>query len=114
MSRRAPAWKLAWDGTPAVVLTGDVALVGRNPAASASDMSPQLIAVVDPSKTMSKTHALLQRVDGVWTITDLNSTNGVVLVSPSGDETEIEPNRPTVVTETFKLGQCDFTLSAAR
>jgi hypothetical protein len=51
----------------------------------------QLIAVAGEALTVSKTHARLERHDDVWTITDLASTNGVLVRTFMGEEVEVEP-----------------------
>ena len=60
---------------------------------------------------MSKTHARLELHDGEWTIVDLDSTNGVVLLSPDGRETELLPGRPHVATMRFLLGDAELRLA---
>jgi len=104
-SRRKKSWYLAVDGASPIELSGEVVYLGRNPAPSATDPGAQLVAVPDSSKTMSKTHARLQLTGGEWFITDLHSTNGVVLMEASGDETEVVPGQSQPLTDSFKLGQ---------
>jgi hypothetical protein len=109
-SRRAPVWLLLPEGGTPIRLTASSALLGRNPRAAASAPDAQLVTVPDISKTMSKTHALLTLTDGAWLVTDLDSTNGVLLVSATGVETEVVPGTPTPLTETFLLGELTLTL----
>ncbi|GAA3807676.1 FHA domain-containing protein [Cellulomonas soli] len=57
------------------------ALVGRNPAAEGD---VQLIRVVDPSRSVSKTHLQIGvEPGGVW-VADRGSTNGTVVTLPDG------------------------------
>ena len=109
-SRRAPVWLLLPEAGTPIRLTASSALLGRNPRAVAAAPDAQLVSVPDISKTMSKTHALLVLVDGAWTITDLDSTNGVLLVGADGVETEVVPGTATPLTETFLLGELTLTL----
>ena len=108
---RTQRWHLAAEGSAPIKLIGASALIGRNPAASVDYPLAQLVTLADPDKTVSKTHAHLSLVDGRWSIVDLNSTNGVYLMSASGDETEIEIGIGVQATESFRLGDLTITLS---
>lgn len=108
---RTQSWHLAAEGSTPIKLIGASALIGRNPAASVDYPLAQLVTLADPDKTVSKTHAHLSLVDGRWSIIDLNSTNGVYLMSTSGDETEIEIGIGVQATESFRLGDLTITLS---
>ncbi|WP_165372693.1 RDD family protein [Pengzhenrongella frigida] len=72
-----------WDGRT-VVLEG-TALIGRNPAPRPGEAPPsQLLAAVDPGRSVSKTHlAIGVEADGVW-LRDRNSTNGTVVTLHDG------------------------------
>ncbi|MGO4299853.1 FHA domain-containing protein [Leifsonia sp. RAF41] len=76
-----PVWRLHLPGDRSIPVTGTL-LVGRNPSHSAYSDAPDadLIALDDPTSTVSKTHAALavDRGDGL-TVTDLHSTNGVIV-----------------------------------
>ena len=76
----APAWKLHLPDGGATVTLGATVLIGRNPAASADWPLATLLPVADLTKSVSKTHALLE-IDGaeLW-VHDLDSTNGVYVV----------------------------------
>ncbi|MBD8080579.1 RDD family protein [Cellulosimicrobium arenosum] len=65
-------------------------LVGRNPQAP-DDASWQLVAVDDPTRSVSKTHAEIG-VDagGLW-VTDRGSTNGTVVSAPGTPPRVVEP-----------------------
>jgi pSer/pThr/pTyr-binding forkhead associated (FHA) protein len=67
------------------------------------------VLVVDDTRTVSKTHALLRRRADAWMIADLGSTNGVVVVD---GETEIEvaPGADHEVQERFLLGDAELRL----
>ncbi len=103
-------WTLLPEGGAPITVTKSAALLGRNPSSTAAET--QLIAVPDPSKTVSRTHARLRLADGAWTIVDLNSTNGVYLLSEAGDETEVEAGVPTPIGSSFRLG--DLTIQISR
>ena len=108
---RAPVWYLTAEHSAPIRLAGTSALVGRNPTASANYPRAQLVILADPDKTVSKTHAHLSFANGRWSITDLNSTNGVYLMSASGDETEIEIGIGVQATDSFRLGDLTINLS---
>jgi len=61
-----------------------VVLVGREPSARASDTNPSILAVVDPTMSVSKSHlAIGCDASGVW-IQDRGSTNGSAVTMPDG------------------------------
>jgi hypothetical protein len=111
VGRKSPVWILEPGGSKSIRITSPVALLGRNPAVNAVFPDAQLVLVPDSSKTMSKNHARIALDDGVWTIYDLGSTNGVVLVSADGEETVLESGASAILTETFKLGELPIRLT---
>ncbi|NYD67224.1 DUF5684 domain-containing protein [Agromyces atrinae] len=96
-------WRLVLDDGTSFDLTGARVVLGRNPAAA--DSSEQRLPVPDKTRTLSKTHARLELDDGRWSITDLRSTNGVLVVDASGEETLVEADVPIEVTSRFVLGE---------
>lgn len=104
-TRRAKPWLIETVNGLQISLTRPVVLIGRNPARSAEHPDAQLVAVTDAGKTVSKTHARLELADGLWTITDLHSTNGVVLIDERGDERELPAGTDSLLTERFLLGE---------
>ena len=101
-------WLLKVDEADAIPLTRTHVLLGRKPVSS--DPTLQAVPVPDTSRTLSKLHARLDLVDDQWTITDLNSTNGVVLVSEDGTETIAEPGASVPVTGRFLLGNVGMSI----
>lgn len=93
-SDAAPRLRLD-DGTELIV--SDLVLVGRDPAAADGETAGQLVALEDPTRGLSKTHAGIAAVDGRLTVTDRHSTNGTVVRSSSGAERDCEPGVPSVV-----------------
>jgi pSer/pThr/pTyr-binding forkhead associated (FHA) protein len=55
-------------------------------------------------------HARLERGDAGWVVTDLESTNGVVVVSADGTETLLERGESAPVTGRFILGKVAMSL----
>lgn len=62
------------------------------------------IALEDPTRTVSKMHARLRFDGGAWTIEDLGSTNGVVLLQDGGGEQVIPPHTPVPAEPRMLLG----------
>ena len=96
-SRHAAAsWRLAIPGHDEVVLDG-VLFLGRNPVATGGQIGARVLAIDDTSKSVSKTHAMLE-VDsaGLW-VHDLDSTNGVWVVPAGEDAIEVVPGTRVAV-----------------
>ncbi len=75
--------------------TGDVinvtsaVVLGRNPVPAGMWAQADVVPVVDPNFSISKTH-LAVRVDGQYMfVTDLGSTNGTCVVAPDGSRTHV-------------------------
>ncbi|WP_405467847.1 FHA domain-containing protein [Microbacterium sp. Ld4] len=91
-----------------MTLTGETAVLGRNPVAPSDSPDAQRIAIDDVTRTVSKTHALLRLEGGSWTITDLASTNGV-FVGDADDEAEVSGRAP--LAGRFLLGDAELRLA---
>jgi hypothetical protein len=102
-------WRLIVDGGPTFRLSGSSAVLGRRPAGSGA--GSQEIAVPDSTRTLSKVHARLDLADGVWTVTDLNATNGVIVIEADGSENLLDPGASAVVRDRFVLGKVGMRLS---
>ncbi len=74
-------------------------LVGRSPSASrvAGDQLPRLLTVPSPSHDISRTHLQVLPGDDSVVLTDMNSTNGTVLITPDGRQLTLEPSTPVAV-----------------
>ena len=74
-------------------------LIGRAPSGDRSrSRTPRLMTVPSPNHDISRTH--LEVVPDEWQIvvTDLNSTNGTILVPPGGgDGQQLAPGEPVPV-----------------
>jgi len=102
-------WKLRTDDGFVASLTASKVVLGRNP--SSNEMDVQAIAIPDSTKTLSKTHARLDLVDGAWTLTDLHSTNGVVVIEADGSETLIDVDQTVALQSRFLLGKVGMAVS---
>ncbi|PRY68105.1 FHA domain-containing protein [Glaciihabitans tibetensis] len=103
--RRFAPWTLETDGTHRISILSPVVILGRNPAADPAYPDAQLVSVRDVRKTVSKSHARVEFAAGRWSVTDLGSTNGVLLITPSGEEREIESGSRQDLTDRFLLGE---------
>lgn len=108
--RGHPRWELALPDASTVTLSADVVVLGRNPVSDPSHPRAQLVAVVDATRTVSKTHARLERRGDTWRITDLGSTNGILIPSPLGADVELQPGEDVEVTGRFLLGDAALRL----
>ncbi|RHA37592.1 RDD family protein [Cellulomonas rhizosphaerae] len=73
-----------------VVVEG-VALIGRNPAAA---VDVQIVRVIDPGRSVSKTHLQVAVTpSGVW-VADRGSTNGTVVTLPDGAQVVCPVDQP--------------------
>lgn len=102
-------WHLNVDGSAPLPLVGDKVLLGRRPTATVPGIHP--LAVPDTTRTLSKAHARLELVDGEWSIIDLNSTNGVLIVDDAGEEVLITPGDSVPVPGRFILGKVGMHIS---
>jgi hypothetical protein len=107
-AHRRPTTTLTLPGGITVSLRSEVAVLGRNPVAPSDSPGAQRVPIDDVTRTVSKTHALLRRDAGQWTITDLASTNGV-FVGPADAETEV--TAPTALSGRFLLGDAELHLA---
>ncbi|NTV40169.1 MAG: FHA domain-containing protein [Demequinaceae bacterium] len=101
-------WRLTVDGVGDFPLTSEHVLLGRKPSATSG---VQALAIPDTTRTLSKVHARLDLVDGAWAITDLNSTNGVVIPSPDGTEQVLQPGEMILVPAAFLLGKVTMSIN---
>jgi pSer/pThr/pTyr-binding forkhead associated (FHA) protein len=91
------------------VVVDGVALVGRNPAAA---VDVQLVRVVDPGRSVSKTHLQVAvSPSGVW-VADRGSTNGTVVTLPDGGQVVCPVDHPVRlrVGATVRFGDCSFVV----
>jgi hypothetical protein len=98
-------------------------LIGRSPennrvaeqrgATPATGELP-LLALADLSRTLSKTHALLEWSGSVLWVTDLHSANGSVLISPDGERRPLVPGirGPAAIGWTVECGNRSFSVHA--
>lgn len=105
---RAVRWRLRLDDGRIVPLERPVVVVGRRPPET--DGTTQVVALPDTTRTLSKTHARLEQRDGTWWVTDLGSTNGVVVADAGGAERLLGRGEPAPVTGRVRLGDVGMVL----
>lgn len=106
------AWRLSLADGQVITLTGALVL-GRAPA-PVTRCQATLVSVIDPARSVSKSHALVELVDGAVWVTDLYSTNGVSLVDPHGERLPLDPGLRTALTSPHRLWLGEFTVDVAR
>ena len=82
-------------------------IVGRRPV---STDGTHALAVPDSTRTLSKNHARLSFDGSEWTIEDLGSTNGLVLIHDDGRETELPVGMAAKATRRMLLGTLEVKL----
>jgi len=78
-------------------------LLGRNPKASPEVAYDAVLVVVDPGKTISKSHAELLVVADELLVVDLRSGNGTVVQAPGEAPVRCEPGMPQQVRRGSRL-----------
>jgi hypothetical protein len=68
-------------------------LVGRNPAAEPGEYFDQLVSIVDPGKSVSKTHLEFGQAAGKFWISDRYSGNGTVVREPDSTPKRCDPGK---------------------
>ena len=116
-SARMATTAIATDTVTVVLDTGerydlrDRVIIGRAPEHTPGE-DAQLLPWPDLPRTLSKTHALLEWSGTVLWVTDLQSKNGSVLVSPEGERQPLAPGLRGAATVgwTVELGHRSFEL----
>ncbi|QYH35714.1 FHA domain-containing protein [Salinibacterium sp. M195] len=114
----APRATLAWqitlaDGTQ--LSLHRTTLLGRGPAINAQWPDAAVLPVIDPLKSVSKTHAALQVTpDGDLVAHDLHSTNGVFLQYPEAAEIAVRPGEAVQVRPGSQLRLGQFVVAVDR
>ena len=102
--RPAIPWRLVTDDGHVIPLRTRTIILGRKPTAPTADIA--VVTVPDSTKTLSKNHARLELGDDdTWTVFDLDSTNGVIIIAPDGSETLLPPGGSAAVPGRFMLGK---------
>ncbi|MFJ4159226.1 FHA domain-containing protein [Microbacterium testaceum] len=110
-SRRRGEWTLALPDGNQIALTSRTVILGRKPGSG--EDAVQYVAVADDTRTMSKQHARLEWTVTGWSITDLDSTNGVTLIHDDGRTERVGGGATVIATSRFRLGDAHIELRPA-
>jgi hypothetical protein len=88
--RKKITWQLVPASGASIPLSAEVVVLGRRPAADPAFPSAQLVSVQDEARTVSKTHARLELRGERWLVTDLGSTNGVLVRTLMDEEFHLQ------------------------
>lgn len=111
-ARRTGSYQLRFD-TGEVVMVGGSGLVGRNPTPRVGEQVEHLVPIIDPARSVSKTHlAFGVGPDGFW-VSDRDSTNGTRTISETGVVTEVLHDVRVGVPSggTVEFGERRFTVA---
>lgn len=103
-------WHLVLADGGVLPVVDDIVVLGRKPLEGSGAQS---LSVPDTTRTLSKTHAKLELLQGRWIVTDLNSTNGVIVVRADGTEDLLDEGASAEVLERFVLGKVELRLVKA-
>ncbi|MBK4346251.1 FHA domain-containing protein [Lacisediminihabitans sp. G11-30] len=109
-----PGWRIILPRGGQVVPLAGALYIGRNPVRTADRPDAELVAVDDPAKSLSKTHALLEVDDDVLYVHDLDSTNGVYIVQPDASVVDVEPGRRAAVAAGAELELGEYVVRVER
>ena len=101
-------WRLTIEGVGEFPLASEHVLLGRKPSGTTET---QALKIHDTTRTVSKMHARLDLVNDEWIITDLNSTNGVIVVAADGTERLLAVGGTAAVPFSFVLGKLAMSIS---
>lgn len=73
-----------------VVVSGS-GLIGRNPIPGSADGSPEIVRIVDPQLSVSKTHVEFGIEDGLFWVSDRHSGNGTSISVPGKESLDTVP-----------------------
>ncbi|MBW8762804.1 MAG: FHA domain-containing protein [Microbacterium sp.] len=99
---RGPRRVLVLDDGRTFALSATSIVIGRNPEGEPGE---QRLSIPDKTRTLSKTHARLVVQGEEWRLTDLHSTNGVVVVADDGAETLLDAGESVTGAGRFVLGE---------
>ncbi|POH65758.1 hypothetical protein C3B60_12905 [Cryobacterium zongtaii] len=111
-SQAASVWQLTLADGQTIPVTGSLVL-GRDPA-PVTRRAATMVSVIDPARSVSKSHALVELVDGELWVTDLHSTNGVTVGDVHGERTPVNPGVRTAMGAGVSLSLGEFVVQVSR
>lgn len=93
------------------VIVGSV-VVGRAATPVTGRVGARLLSIEDPTRSVSKNHAIFTDEHGQLFVEDLDSMNGIVVTRTDGHETELIPGVPHRIEpgSTVELGDLVLTV----
>jgi pSer/pThr/pTyr-binding forkhead associated (FHA) protein len=94
LSRQAPlpTFVLQFSTGESYTVVGS-GLAGRNPRPEPGEVVDHLVTIVDPGRSVSKTHLEFGQTDGVFWVVDRFSGNGTVIHGEAGERRACAPGR---------------------
>jgi hypothetical protein len=88
-------------------------LIGRNPLLQPGEFVDQLVTIVDPGKSVSKTHLEFGQTSGVFWVSDRFSANGTVVRPPDARPQRLDAGKrqPVVRGTRIDIGEQFFVVS---
>ena len=88
-------------------------LAGRNPRPEPGEVVDHLVTIVDPGRSVSKTHLEFGQTDGMFWVSDRHSGNGTVIHEPGAEPRPCVPGRryPVVRGTRVDVGEQSLLLS---
>lgn len=105
-------WRLSLADGQNIEASGSLVL-GRDPALVPARQHARLVPLTDQAKSVSKTHAIIDLDDGELSVTDLHSTNGVIVIDADGTETDLEPGGRATVHHGSQLLLGEFRIGVS-
>jgi hypothetical protein len=88
-------------------------LVGRNPVTQPGEYVDQLVTIVDPGKSVSKTHLEFGQTAGAFWVVDRYSANGTIVRQPDAPPQRLDPGKrqPVARGTRVDMGEQFFVVS---
>ncbi|GAA1776237.1 FHA domain-containing protein [Leucobacter iarius] len=100
-------WVLELPDGERLPLRDEEVIIGRKPR---GPEGMALLTIPDPTRTLSKSHARLRYDGDMWSIEDLGSTNGLVLLFDDDTEEDVTPHSEVLATERMVIGTLEVRL----
>jgi pSer/pThr/pTyr-binding forkhead associated (FHA) protein len=89
-------------------------VIGRAPQRPLDRSDAEVLPLADPTKSLSKSHAIVELDADGFAITDLGSTNGIVILDAAGHEVMLPVGVRVPVDAGTRLELGDFVLVVDR
>jgi len=88
-------------------------LVGRNPVTQPGEYVDQLVTILDPGKSVSKTHLEFGQTAGAFWVVDRYSANGTIVRQPDAPPQRLDPGKrqPVARGTRVDMGEQFFVVS---